>query len=90
MFNPLSPDLSEMSIDDLTSRLSKLNARMVAAVRSGNQASVNQARVMILEASEELAKRSRDLVKKPDEQEQTTDSKYDPLNMDPLDVGENG
>lgn len=88
MYNPLTPDLSELSIDELTKRLSKLNARMAEALQFGRVEVANQVRVMITETSEELSKRSRDLLKKPEDEDKTK-NRRDPNNLDPLNVGEN-
>jgi predicted transcriptional regulator len=88
MFNPLTPDLNDFSIDDLTNRLSKLNARMVAARKSGSQAVCNQVGAMIQETSEALAKRSTDLLKKNVKEDPKYDPKKDPENDDPLEIGE--
>ena len=88
MFNPLTPDLNDMSIDDLTKRLSKLNARMAAARKSGNQAVCNQVGVMVMETSEALAQRSIDLLKVAKDEDPKYDPKKDPDNTDPIDIGE--
>ncbi len=88
MFNPLSPNLSELSIDDLTKRISKLNARLAEAIQFGRQEVVDQVRNMLFETSEELSKRSRDLNKKPEDEDKPK-NRRDPENLDPLDVGEN-
>tara|TARA_B110001454_G_C12668201_1_gene412527 strand:+ start:1019 stop:1285 length:267 start_codon:yes stop_codon:yes gene_type:complete len=88
MYNPLTPDLNELSIDDLTKRLSKLNARMVGARQSGNQSVMTQIGVMIMETSEALAKRSMDMLKVKKEQHEKYDPTKDPNNTDPIDIGE--
>lgn len=88
MYNPLSPDLNELSIDELTKRLSKLNARLTGARQSGNQAVCNQVQAMVFETSEALAKRSMDMLKVKKEDDPKHDPKKDPNNTDPIDIGE--
>ena len=88
MFNPLSPNLTDLSIDDLTKRMSKLHARLAEATQFGRQEVIDQVRNMLVETSEELSKRSRDLKKKPDDKDKPK-SRKDPENMDPYDIGEN-
>ena len=88
MYNPLSPDLNELSIDELTKRLSKLNARLTGARQSGNQAVCNQVQAMVFETSEALAKRSMDMLKVKKEKDSENDPKKDPSNTDPMDIGE--
>ena len=88
MFNPLTPDLNEFSIDEWTKRLSKLNGRLSGARQSGNQAVCNQVQAMIFETSEALAKRSIDTLKIKKEKDSENDPKKDPSNTDPMDIGE--
>jgi predicted transcriptional regulator len=88
MYNPLTPDLNDLSIDDLTKRLSKLNARMVGARQSGNQAVMSQISIMITETSEALAKRSMDMLTAKKEEHEKYEPTKDPNNTDPIDIGE--
>jgi hypothetical protein len=92
MFNPLAPNLDDYSIDDLTKRLSQLNARLSGAIKSGNPTVAQQVRVLIMETSEELAKRNRDLMKKTQEEmnkgKEPVRKDLDPENTDPMDIGE--
>jgi hypothetical protein len=88
MYNPLTPDLNEFSIDELTKRLSKLNARLVGARQSGNQAVCNQVQAMVFETSEALAKRSIDMLKVKKEKDPENNPKKDPSNTDTMDIGE--
>jgi|TARA_B110000196_G_C20486754_1_gene360501 hypothetical protein len=88
MYNPLTPDLEELSIDELTKRLSKLNARMVGARQSGSQAVMNQIGVMIAETSEALAKRSTDMLRVKKKENPEYDEAKDPENPSSIDIGE--
>ena len=63
MFNPLSPDLSEMSLDELTKRVSNLHKRLAHARQFQRQETITQTGIMLQEAEYELAKRSRDMYK---------------------------
>ena len=88
MYNPLTPDLNELSIDDLTTRLSKLNARMVGARQSGNQSVCNQVGIMIMETSEALARRSTDMLRVKKTEAPDYDANIDPEQVNSIDVGE--
>ena len=86
MFNPLSPDLSEMSLDDLTKRVSDLHKRLAHARQFQRQETITQTGIMLQEAEYELAKRSREMYKQKLEPETPEDEpKEDKPN---LDVGE--
>ena len=86
MFNPLSPDLSEMSLDELTKRVSDLHKRLAHARQFQRQETITQTGIMLQEAEYELAKRSRDMYKQEVEPEpEEDDKKEDKPN---LDIGE--
>ena len=86
MFNPLSPDLSELSIDELTKRVSDLHKRLAHARQFQRQEVITQTGLMLEEATYELAKRSRDMYKqKVDPEPEPEEKKVDKPN---LDIGE--
>ena len=86
MFNPLSPDLSEMSIDELTKRVSDLHKRLAHARQFQRQEVITQTGLMLEEATYELAKRSRDMYKQKTEPED--EDKIKERDKPNLDIGE--
>ena len=86
MFNPLSPDLSEMSLDELTKRVSDLHRRLAHARQFQRQESITQTGIMLEEATYELAKRSRDMYKQKTEPED--EDKIKERDKPNLDIGE--
>ena len=86
MFNPLSPDLSEMSIDELTKRVSDLHKRLAHARQFQRQEVITQTGLMLEEATYELAKRSRDMYKQKAEPED--EDKIKERDKPNLDIGE--
>ena len=86
MFNPLSPDLSEMSLDELTKRVSDLHKRLAHARQFQRQEVITQTGLMLEEATYELAKRSRDMYKQKTEPED--EDKIKERDKPNLDIGE--
>lgn len=86
MFNPLSPDLSEMSLDELTKRVSDLHKRLAHARQFQRQNVITQTGLMLEEATYELAKRSRDMYKQKTEPED--EDKIKERDKPNLDIGE--
>ena len=86
MFNPLSPDLSEMSLDELTKRVSDLHKRLAHARQFQRQEVITQTGLMLEEATYELAKRSRDMYKQKTEPED--ENKIKERDKPNLDIGE--
>jgi len=59
MGHPLTPDLSKMSMDELTKKLSELQSRMMYAYRIGQADMVGQLQLLLQDYQEEMNNRNR-------------------------------
>ena len=59
MGHPLTPDLTKLSMDELTNKINDLGKRMTMAYRWGNPDMVNQLQLMMEDYQIELQERNR-------------------------------
>ena len=73
MFNPLSPDLTQMKELDLEKSIADLGKRYIIAARGGNGQLCFQIQIMLEQYKEEMASRHRDRSKKINVRDQEKD-----------------
>jgi hypothetical protein len=59
MGHPLTPDLSKLSTDELTKKLSDLQGRLMYAYRIGQPDMVGQLQLLLQDYQEEMSNRNR-------------------------------
>lgn len=59
MGHPLTPDLSKLSIDELTNKMSDLQKRLMYAYRIGQSDMVGQLQLLLQDYQEEMNNRNR-------------------------------
>jgi hypothetical protein len=73
MFNPLSPDLSQLKELDIEKSIADLSKRYAIAARGGNNQLCFQVQLILEQYKEELASRHRDRSKKINVRDQEKD-----------------
>lgn len=59
MGHPLTPDLSKLTIDELTNKISDLQSRITYAYRMGNTGMLGQLQLLMQDYQEEMSNRNR-------------------------------
>jgi hypothetical protein len=59
MGHPLAPDLSKLSLEELTSKFNELSKRINTAFRWGNSDMVGQLQLLMQDYQEEMSNRNR-------------------------------